>query len=172
APTARLPSLTAAVFWVRPPGKTFPMRHLRALRFCIGCATAILLVGCGGGGGGPNTPLPSNNVVINGPSGLLDTGASRQFTASVSGTSDMTVAWSVTRSGGGTITTAGLYTAPALPSTYTVKATAHADGTRSATVAVPVVIPEGHVAGYDVGVDYHATGTDFINTAFISQYDT
>ncbi len=41
-----------------------------------------------------------------------------------------------------------------------------------ATVTVPIVIPEGHVAGYDVGVDYHATGADFINTAFISQYDT
>jgi len=67
---------------------------------------------------------------------------------------------------------AGLYTAPELPGTATVKATANADGVTFATIAVPVVIPEGHVAGYDVGVDYHATGTDFINTAFISQYDT
>ncbi len=149
------------------------MRHLRAMRFCIGCATAILLVGCGGGGGGSSSaPLPSIKVVISGPSGVLDTGATRQFTASVSGTSDMMVAWSVTESGGGTITAAGLYSAPALPSTYTVKATAHADGTTFASVAVPVVIPEGHVVGYDVGVDYHATGADFINTAFVSQYNT
>ena len=75
------------------------------------------------------------------------------------------------QSGGGTITAAGLYTAPALPSTDTVKATAHADGKTFATVDVRVVIAEGHVAGYDVGVDYHATGEDFINTAFISQYN-
>jgi len=33
------------------------------------------------------------------------------------------------------------------------------------------VIPEGHIAGYDVGVDYHATGADFLHTAFITTYD-
>lgn len=36
---------------------------------------------------------------------------------------------------------------------------------------MPVVIPEGHVAGYDVGVDYHATGADFLHTAFITIYN-
>jgi hypothetical protein len=149
------------------------MRHSRLLRLCIGSATAVLLTGCSGGGGGSSgAPPPSVRVTISGPSGVLNTGATRQFTALVSGTSDTSVAWSVTQSGGGTITAAGLYVAPALPSTYTVKATAHADGTTFATAAVPVVIPEGHVAGYDVGVDYHATAADFINTAFISQYNT
>lgn len=83
------------------------------------------------------------------------------------------VEWSVTESDGGMITATGLHSAPALPGTYTLEATAHADdGVTFATIAVPVVIPEGHVAGYHVGVDYHATGADFIDTAFISQYDT
>jgi hypothetical protein len=52
-----------------------------------------------------------------------------------------------------------------------VKATAQADFTASAAAPVPVVIPEGHVAGYDVGVDYHATGSDFAQSAFITIYD-
>jgi hypothetical protein len=150
------------------------MQQFRSTRFLIWGALAVFIASCGGGGGGgaSNTPPPAPiQVVISGPSGVLNTGATRQFTASVSGTSDMMVTWSVT-DGGGTITAAGLYTAPALPGTATVKATAHANGATFATVAVPLVVPEGHVAGYDVGVDYHATGADFINTAFVSQYDT
>jgi hypothetical protein len=150
------------------------MQQFRSDRFLIWAALAVINASCGGGGGdsASNTlPPPPIAVAISGPLGVLDTGATRQFTASVSGTSDTTVTWSITDSGG-TITAAGLYTAPALPGTATVKATADADGTKFATVAVPLVIPEGHVAGYDVGVDYHATGADFINTAFISQYDT
>jgi hypothetical protein len=147
------------------------MEHFKAMRLCIGCASAVLLIGCSGSGSSGSAPPPSIRVTISGPSGVLDTGGMRQFTATVSGTPDTTVTWSIPESAGGTITADGLYSAPALPSTYTVKATAHADGTAFATVAVPVVIAEGHVAGYDVGVDYHATGADFIDTAFISQYD-
>jgi hypothetical protein len=111
-------------------------------------------------------------VQISGPTGVLNTGTARTFTASVSGTSNTAVTWSVVEAGGGTITTSGVYTAPALPGTFTVKATALADGMSSATTSVPVVLPEGHIAGYDVGADYHATGADFVSTAFISQYDT
>jgi hypothetical protein len=147
------------------------MQQFRCTRFLLWVAFAVLIESCGGGGSASNTPPTPIKIVISGPTGVLNAGGTRQFTASVSGSSDMMVAWSVT-DGGGTITAAGLYTAPALPGTATVKATAHADGMTSATVTVPLVIPEGHVAGFDVGVDYHATGTDFINTAFISQYDT
>jgi hypothetical protein len=150
------------------------MQQFRSTRFLIWAALAVLNANCGGGGGdsASNTSSPPPiEVVISGPSGVLDSGATRQFIASVSGTSDTKVTWSVT-DGGGTITAAGLYTAPALPGTDTVKATADAYGKAFTTVAVPIVIAEGHVAGYDVGVDYHATGADFINTAFISQYDT
>jgi hypothetical protein len=51
-----------------------------------------------------------------------------------------------------------------------VKAVAQANSADSATAPVPVVIPVGHIPGYDVGVDYHATGSDFVHTAFITQY--
>jgi hypothetical protein len=35
---------------------------------------------------------------------------------------------------------------------------------------VPVVIPVGHIPGYDVGVDYYAYSADFPHTTFISVY--
>jgi len=81
------------------------------------------------------------------------------------------VTWAVVETGGGTITAAGVYTAPALPGTFTVRATSAASSTASATMPVPVVIPEGHISGYEAGVDYHATGADFLHTAFITTYD-
>jgi hypothetical protein len=93
------------------------------------------------------------------------------FTASVSSTSDTAVSWSIVEPGGGTITQSGVYTAPAIPGTYTVKATSHANPNDAGTATVPVVIPEGHIPGYDVGVDYHATGSDFVHTAFVTIYD-
>src|SRR5215467_8048283 len=126
------------------------------------------LAACGGGGGSPS---PNVTVTISGASSPLNVGATRTFTASVTNTSDSSVTWSVVEAGGGTVTQEGVYTSPAIPGTYTVKATAHANPNNSGTAPVPVVIPEGHIAGYDVGVDYHATGSDFVHTAFITIYD-
>ncbi len=97
-------------------------------------------------------------------------GASVVLTATVRGTSNTAVAWSVVEPGGSSITAEGVYTAPATPGTYTVKATSRADPTAAGTARVPVVIPVGHVPGFDVGVDYHAYGSDFHATSFITQY--
>lgn len=61
------------------------------------------------------------------------------FTATVTGASDRSVAWSVQEGApGGTITTAGVYTAPADAGTYHVVATSNADPSRSAVVPVAV----------------------------------
>jgi len=96
--------------------------------------------GCGGGGGN-NTTTPPPEVAISisptGPSVKL--GATQQFVATVSNSTDTAVAWTV--SGGGTISSSGLYTAPAsatTPVSVTVKATAHADTTKSATATVSI----------------------------------
>ncbi len=130
------------------------------------------LVGCGGGGGAPlSAPTPIVTVSILGASTPLDTGASRTFAATVTNTSNSAVSWSVVESGGGSITQAGIYTAPVTPGTYTVKATAQASPSSSGTVRVPVVIPEGNIPGYSVGVDYHAYDTDFQHSAFITIYN-
>ena len=114
--------------------------------------------------------LPPIWVSMSGPTGILNTGASRAFSATVLNSPTQTVTWSVVEQHGGSITSAGVYTAPSLPGTFTVKAVSQADAAAFATVAVPVVIPVGRIPGYDVGVDYHATGSDFGHTAFITQY--
>jgi hypothetical protein len=64
---------------------------------------------------------------------------SRRFTASVSGTTNAGVTWSVQEgSAGGTISSSGLYTTPNRPGTFHVIATSQADPSRSASVAVAV----------------------------------
>lgn len=60
------------------------------------------------------------------------------FTAIVIGTSIQQISWSVVEANGGTITSAGVYTAPATSGTYHVKATNAADETKSATATVTV----------------------------------
>lgn len=66
------------------------------------------------------------------------------------GSFSSTVTWSVT--GGGTISTAGLFTAPAAAATVTITATSTQDATRSGTAAItvqasappPPVVPQSH----------------------------
>jgi hypothetical protein len=64
----------------------------------------------------------------------------QQFTATVSGTSNTTVTWSV-KQGSGTITQSGLYTAPQAVETDVITATSQADSTKSASASVSVVAP-------------------------------
>ena len=68
----------------------------------------------------------------------INVNSTSQFTATVTGSSDSAASWSVTEGSGGTITQAGLYTAPANAGTYHVVATSHADSSRSATATVTV----------------------------------
>src|SRR5262245_17785818 len=92
----------------------------------VGRIGAVLWAfGCGGGGGGsvgPPPPPPSIQVVVTPKSGSVILGNTANFSASVSNTTDQTVNWSVNGIAGGdstvgTITTNGVYTAPAaLPS--------------------------------------------------------
>src|SRR5271166_743663 len=88
-------------------------------------------------------------VSISPVSAQLAIGASQQFTAKVTGTTITSVTWSVTGSGCagsacGTITTAGVYTAPntvPTPAQVTVTATSTADGVTSASATVTIIIP-------------------------------
>jgi len=129
---------------------------------------AAFLSGCGGA---DSPPPPSAEVIVTGPSSPLNTGASFKFTAVVQNASSNAVIWSVVEPDGGSITADGFYNAPALPGLFTVKATSQVDASASGTSPAPVVIPVGHISGYDVGVDYHATGADFLQTAFITLYN-
>jgi hypothetical protein len=124
------------------------------MRLCISqpfvraglCITALgLALACGGGGGGGNTnnpPAPVVSVSISPPSGAVNTGASIPFTATVTGSSNTAVTWTVTGAAGGTVSGSGLYTAPmALASasaTATVEARSAADTSKAATAVVTV----------------------------------
>jgi hypothetical protein len=81
------------------------------------------------------------SVTVNPLNATLATGASQQFTAQVSGTTNTVVSWRLS-SPIGSITPAGLYTAPASltsQTTVNVIATSVADPTQSASAVVTVV---------------------------------
>lgn len=60
-----------------------------------------------------------------------DVGGKVQFTATVTGSSNTAVTWSIVESGGGTITNSGLYTSPGVSGTYHVTAVSQADPSAS-----------------------------------------
>jgi hypothetical protein len=81
---------------------------------------------------------PVNNIV--------QVGRTQVFTATVTGSANQAVTWSVNQgAAGGTITTAGFYTAPAAAGTYHVRATSGLDPTRFSEVAV--IVQGGSASG-------------------------
>src|SRR3569833_1054953 len=70
--------------------------------------------------------------------GDLEPGSTQQFTATVTGSVNHNVAWSLQEGAGGSITNDGLYTAPVSTGVFHLVATSAADSTRSATVAITV----------------------------------
>lgn len=109
---------------------------------------ALGLVSCGGGGGAGGTPQPVS-VFISPTTASVDIGNTVQFTATVRNTTNTAVNWLVNDVAGGnatvgTITTGGLYTAPATvpsPATVTVKAMSVADPSKSASATVTITAP-------------------------------
>ena len=98
-------------------------------------------------------------------------GQSQQFSATVTGTINQAVAWTV--DGGstfGTVDANGLYTAPATlptPASATVRATSAADPTRNATATVtlrandPTAVPTGALqGGFSAGTDVALTADE------------
>ncbi|MDR0499555.1 MAG: lectin like domain-containing protein [Holophagales bacterium] len=80
------------------------------------------------------------SLTINPSTATMVVGNTRTFTADVTGGSgDIRVTWSAT---GGNIEQSGVYTAPAMPGTYTVTATSVEDNTKSATATVTVLMTE------------------------------
>jgi hypothetical protein len=91
------------------------------------------------------TKSGSSTVTVNigvtvSPSGApLDVCGTQTFTATVVGTTNTAVNWSVQEgASGGTIDSTGLYTAPSTPGTYHVVATSQADSTATGTATVTV----------------------------------
>jgi hypothetical protein len=84
-------------------------------------------------------PPPPTIVVTVAPEvAAVDAGKTQLFVATVSGIANQAVVWSVTEAGGGAVTAAGIYTAPAASGTYHVVATSQVDRTRQGTATVYV----------------------------------
>ena len=99
-------------------------------------ALLVMITSCGTGTGEFREAVIAAS--ISPVSAALLTGAAQQFTATVTGSSNTAVTWSAT---GGTVSTSGLYTAPATAGTYSVTATSQADTTKSASATVTVTTP-------------------------------
>jgi hypothetical protein len=102
-------------------------------------AFLIPTVGCAGTKMSP-TPV---SIQLNQTAATMAAGTTQRFTASVTGTSNTAVTWSVDSIGGGnasdgTISASGLYTAPNATGTHVVTATSMADATKSASAKVTV----------------------------------
>jgi hypothetical protein len=118
---------------------------MRRLFLALSCAT-VLLAGCAGTSS--KTTLITISVAPTAAS--VAVGNTQQFAATVTGTSNAAVTWSVVGgASNGTISTSGLYTAPATtpnPPQATVTATSQADSTKSASAAVTVTGPPTSVS--------------------------
>lgn len=117
----------------------------------ISLALAVLVLafwGCGPGGGVDDDDDPPRPVAVNiiEATASVEVGQQFQFHSSVSNTTNTACSWSVNDAAGGnatvgTITSGGLYTAPAAvpsPAQVTVKAVSQADATKSDTAAVTI----------------------------------
>jgi len=126
-------------------------KSLKALLLCL----LFGLFNCGGGSSAPSPALFVSPSILQ-----LFQGATQQFGANGE------VTWSVSEgSGGGTITTAGLYTAPTVPGTFHVVATSRSDPSKSASAvitvpAITVSISPNHIA--------MTTGESFSFTASVA----
>src|SRR5438445_3096533 len=117
----------------------------RTLVFIALLAEAAWTLGCTAGSVSPSPPSPSPPppiaVTVNPTNASVLLGNQVTSTATVTNTSDTAVSWSINGVPGGnatlgTITSAGVYTAPVdmpYPVTVQVTATSHADSTKSGT---------------------------------------
>jgi hypothetical protein len=117
----------------------------RACLLAPAVAGLVALAGCSTSSA-PTSPRPTptaSGLVIYPPSASVPVGAQGVFAGYVPSKPNSTVTWSVTGSGNGTITSAGVYTAPAsIPNPAQVAITA-TSGSLTATAVVTVTAAQG-----------------------------
>ena len=131
----------------------FPVARRKAERDAtiraLGILSAVLIAGSCGGGGTRLDLLSDVRVTISPAIASVPAGDTRQFTATVTGTANTAATWSVNEVPGGdttvgTISSTGLYTAPAAipsPGVVSVKATSVANSAQSASAQVTITPP-------------------------------
>jgi Bacterial Ig-like domain (group 2)/Kelch motif len=138
--------------------------HPRAIALAI--AAVMGFWGCGGGSAPPSsstatpTPSPSISVTVTPKSITLSPGTTQSFTATVTGTTNNAVTWSVQEGVGGTIDSTGLYTAPQNSSgTFHVVATSQANSAAKDIAAVAVQLPQLAISPAAVTLSPNGTQT-------------
>ena len=122
-----------------------PDATIRALGILF---AALIAASCGGGGNGGHSTT-GVAITISPTTASVPAGDTQRFTATVTGTANTAVNWTVNDVVGGvatvgTISPTGLYTAPAAvpsPDAVGVKATSAADSTKSASAQVTITSP-------------------------------
>jgi hypothetical protein len=95
----------------------------------------------------------------------ISTGSTQVFTATVSGSTNKGVTWSAT---GGTVSSAGLYTAPTIAETYYVTATSQADTSKMAVATIVVTAPATVAVTISPTTASISTGSTQVFTATVS----
>ena len=121
----------------RALGRSNPFMNLAPNRIAMALtiAAALGVWGCGGG----SSSLPPVSVTVAPYSIALSPGATQSFTATVKGTTNTAVTWSVQEKSGGAVDSTGLYTAPQ-DSTGTFHVVATSQANSSATGIATVVV--------------------------------
>ena len=135
----------------------------RACLILIGSILALVVMTACGSSSHTQASSPPEIIVSISPqnaSALIN--RAMQFTATVSGSSDTAVTWSVKESNGGTVTAAGLYQAPNVNGTYHVTATSVADPSKSATSTVGISAQFAFIEEYPAGGAQPFSMTPFI----------
>jgi len=119
-----------------------PTEYSQSSKRLLALGIVFLMTGCGNQSTSHPTPQPVS-LSLNKTSITLQAGATAQFRATVTGSTNTAVTWSVdSRAGGnssvGTITATGLYTAPSQAGNHTVTATSDANSADSASAKVTV----------------------------------
>lgn len=108
--------------------------------FCFALALVVVLSGCGGAGSATAPPPVTPSITVSAPSSTVTAGKTLQFTATITGSTG-TAVWTVS-SGAGTISSSGLYTAPAtLPTntSVTISASISSNSSVSASSTITLV---------------------------------
>ena len=134
-------------------------------------ALLALAVACNSGKSQPHALV----IAIDPATAIVQVSGTVSFTAPVTGGTDTAVSWAVREgAAGGSVTQAGLYTAPATPGTYHIDVTSHADASKTASAVVTVtqgpppalaLIPKSVAALTGGTVQFSATVTGLADTA-------
>jgi hypothetical protein len=106
------------------------------------CVLALIAIGMFGLLTGCSSGAPHVTVFVTPSTSSVFVGGSQNFSASVFGTSNTAVTWSVAEANGGTVSSTGNYTAPATAGTYHVVATSVANTADSASAPITVTVPQ------------------------------